>query len=212
MPSRDETDPHEALPANLQGELNTLRNLVGEVAELLVDRQVQDADFLEAAQALGRRLEEETPTDASLKAVRDHLGQVVGRAAAEIFNGRSFVAWQRHRWEDVGPHDWPAVGDSVAPDLAVNVARDAWGSASLLLTNVRDGSLEIAVTVAQAAGSPRATLRRGWHVPCPDRRYRADALILVAAGRLIVAPGETTYERGCEPGTWCGSSAWRRWA
>jgi len=204
MSPSDATDADA--PADLLGERNTLRNLIEEVRRLLTDRNASNAGVQPALQALDQELTDGPLTHAGLESLRDRLGDIVGQAASGYFAEGDFIAWPRHRWADVGPHDWPPTIDRPFVTLSVSLARDAFGSASLLLTSTRRRPVRIEVSVTRPAHGPRITLRRGWHVSCPDRRYRADALILLTDGALTLAPGETAPlwiqldSHGAEPG------------
>lgn len=179
------------LPADLLGERNTLRNLIEEVRRLLTERNVSTAEVQSALEALDGELATGPFTHASLESLRDRIGDVVGRAASGYFSGGDFIAWSRHRWADVGPHDWPPAVEQSPVALSVSMARDAFASGSLLLTNTRNRPVRVEGNVHHPANGPQVTLRRGWHVSCPDRRYRADALILLTDGALTLASGET---------------------
>ena len=83
---------------------------------------------------------------------------------------------------------------------------------TLLERYVTNGGVLMALLVpcsllmAGAVAQGMIVLRRGRHVSCPDRKYRADTLILMPEDELILAPGETTAlwiqldSHGSDPG------------
>jgi hypothetical protein len=128
-----------------------------------------------------------------LNSVRKQLGEVAGQAASQYFEKDVFVVWTRNRWADVEPHDWPAKNSTFSKvALPVNMACQAYGSQSILVTNTQNKPVCIAVNQNPPDGCPSITIRRGVHFACPDRKYRADALVLLTGNQLDLAPGETT--------------------
>ena len=191
VPLQSESANKAKLSASMDGELKALQNLVNTVRDFS-DQSLLSSDVEMDMKEIERKVVQGPFNQELLDAVRRQLRSIVGRMASKHFSGRGdFIVWSQNRWADVGPHDWPdKVGETT--NLQVNMARDAYGSASLLLTNIQNKSVSIDVNIAIPASGPTLNLRRGWHVACPDRKYRADALVLILDNQLTLMPGETT--------------------
>jgi len=182
----------ENLPPNIVGERDTLRALIGEVRQLLTSRDELDPKARQALDTFDHSLTEDALTLAALESLRERLGDIVAQAASRHFADDDFIAWSRGRWEDVGPYDWPTTTQPSRVTASANMPRDAHASPSILLTNTRAQPVRIAAHIQRPVDGPQIVLRRGRHVSCPDRRYRADALILMPEDELTLTPGETT--------------------
>ncbi len=180
------------LSYGIQGERDTLLKQIDRVQSMLQERKRLDAVTEQQLGSLQQELGSDSLTLETIEALRERLGVSVGRAARKEFPETDFVAWSRSRWAELAPHDWPSDSESKSLDLTINMARDAVGSAALVATNTRDTPVEIDVSMAPTEGAPRVTLRRGWHVACPDRQYRPDVLALISDQKFTLRPGETT--------------------
>lgn len=180
------------LPQSIVGERDTIRNLINEVKLHLQERGVWKEENKQIFDQFDTRLSDSQLDSEILYSVRKQLGEVVGQAASKYFEKDVFVVWTQNRWADVGPHDWPAKDAAFSKiELPVNMACQGYGSQSVLVTNTKNKTVRIGVKQALANGCPSITFRRGVYFACPDRKYRADALVLLSNNQLELAPGET---------------------
>lgn len=194
------------LSESVIGERDTLLNLLNDVQSMLQTRELSDARTEQALGDLHAKLEDPALTLDRIESTREELGKIVGAAAGKQFPRRDFVIWQRTRWADVAPHEWPASNDRPPAKLPVSMAREAYGSQAIVVTNTRDVASDIELSIESPDNAPQVNLRRAWQIACPDRKYRPDPLALISDHRLSLLPGETTLlwfevdSHGAQPG------------
>lgn len=193
LPAQAQQAPSDPLPANVIGERDTLSNLIGDVQSMFNERELHDAGADSAFADLRRQLDDPALTLERIESLRLQLGQFVGGVAARQFPGQDFLVWQRPRWSDIHPHEWPRSDDLPPKQLLVRMARQSYASSAIVVTNTRDVASDIELLIQAPDNAPRIQPRRAWQIACPDLRYRPDPLTLISDGRLVLLPGETTF-------------------